>query len=179
MRNRIPKTTKSLKSSPCSHCEVFHEKTKLYNCHIYVEGLNQTYLCFLVIGSVSVSPYELRLVDFTGFLVMSMTPLVPTILPPSLQQHSPSSSNIWLWVCASVSVSCWVNPLWWLLHWSLNYDYSRISIEILSLTFFSSHVWFYPISLGDATCGSWCSSHCQGWDPSPGMGFRLHLLLVG
>ena len=45
-------------------------KTELHNSYIYAEGL-----C-----SVSVSPYGPRLVDFVGFLVMSLTPLVLTIL---------------------------------------------------------------------------------------------------
>ena len=32
------------------------------------------------------SEYEFRLVDFLGFLVVSLTPLAHTSLPPSLQQ---------------------------------------------------------------------------------------------
>ena len=50
--------------------------------------LGQSHIGSLVVGSVSVSPYEPRLVDSVGFLVVSLTPLAPTILPPSLQQDS-------------------------------------------------------------------------------------------
>ena len=42
----------------------------------------------LVVGLVSVSVYEHRLLDAVGFLVMSLTPLAPTILPLSLYKDS-------------------------------------------------------------------------------------------
>jgi hypothetical protein len=42
--------------------------------------------CSLVGVLVSVSSYRHRLVDSVDFLVMSLTPLVPSILPPPLQQ---------------------------------------------------------------------------------------------
>lgn len=51
--------------------------------YMYAEGLDQSHAGFLV-GSVSVSPYEPRLVDFVDFLVLSLTPLTATILPSSL-----------------------------------------------------------------------------------------------
>lgn len=39
-------------------------------------------------GSVSMSPHEPRLVVSMDFRVLSLTPLSPTIFPPSLQQES-------------------------------------------------------------------------------------------
>ena len=48
----------------------------------------------LVGGSVSVSSHETTLVDSVGFLVMSLNPLTPTILPPLLLQVSPSSPKL-------------------------------------------------------------------------------------
>ena len=38
----------------------------------------------LTVSLVSVSTYAAWLVDFVGFLVVSLTPLAPTIIPPSL-----------------------------------------------------------------------------------------------
>lgn len=62
--------------------------------------------------------------------------------------------------------------VWWLS--DDNYarhqsQYSRISLAIITLTFFfiSSHVWFNPSSLGDPACGDWYSRQCQGWAYSP------------
>ena len=56
----------------------------LYNYNIYVEGLGQSHAGSLVGGSVSMSHYGLRLVDSVGFLMMSLTHMAPTILPPLL-----------------------------------------------------------------------------------------------
>lgn len=38
------------------------------------------------------------------FFMVFLTPLTPTILSPFLQD-SPNSPNVWLWVCASVSIA--------------------------------------------------------------------------
>ena len=46
--------------------------------------IGQSYTGSLVGGSASVSPYEPRLVDSVGLLVVSLTPLAPMILPPHL-----------------------------------------------------------------------------------------------
>jgi hypothetical protein len=43
--------------------------TKLYNCYICVGDRGPSHACSLVGGSVSVSPYWLRLVDSIGLLV--------------------------------------------------------------------------------------------------------------
>ncbi|KAL6039944.1 hypothetical protein STEG23_016890, partial [Scotinomys teguina] len=40
-----------------------HKRTKLHNCDIYVECLGQSHAGFLVVGSLSVNPYEPRLID--------------------------------------------------------------------------------------------------------------------
>ena len=42
---------------------------------IYAEGLGQTHVGSLIVGSVSVTLYEPKLVDSVGFLMMSLTPL--------------------------------------------------------------------------------------------------------
>jgi hypothetical protein len=57
--------------------------------HMYIYGLGEYHAC----GSVSVSPYEPRLVDSVGgVLVVSLTPLAPTLLPFTLPQDSPNST---------------------------------------------------------------------------------------
>lgn len=48
----------------------------------YAEGLVQTHANSLVDSSVSVIPYEPKLVGSVGFLVVSLAPLASTILPP-------------------------------------------------------------------------------------------------
>ena len=53
----------------------------------------------MIVSSVSVSLYELRLVDSMGFLVAFLTPLALTILLPLPLQDSQALSNVWLWVC--------------------------------------------------------------------------------
>ena len=58
--------------------------------HIYAEGLGQSHVSSLVLGSVSVSFYKNRVVDYLCFLVMSLTPLAPTVLPLTLQWNSHS-----------------------------------------------------------------------------------------
>ena len=73
---------------------------------MYAEILCQSHAGSLVGGSVSVSPYGPRLVDSVGFLVVSLTPLAPTILPAWLLQDSPSSSY-----CLSVGLCICFHPL--------------------------------------------------------------------
>lgn len=50
--------------------------------------------------------------DSVCFLV-SLTPLTPIILPPHLLRISWAQPNVWLWVSASVSISCLMKSLWW------------------------------------------------------------------
>ena len=76
-----------------------------------MQGLGQAHAGSLVSGSVSVNRCEPRLVDSVGFLVVSLTPLAPTILLPLLQRILKALPNVWLWVSASVSISFWVKPL--------------------------------------------------------------------
>jgi hypothetical protein len=57
-------------------------KTKLHNYYTCEDLL--VHVCSLVGGSVSMSLYGPRLVDSVGFLVVSLTPLTPSILPPHL-----------------------------------------------------------------------------------------------
>lgn len=58
-------------------------KIKLHN-YKYAEGLGQFHAGSLL----AVSSYEPRLLDSLDFLVMSLIPLDPTVLPPSLQLDS-------------------------------------------------------------------------------------------
>lgn len=76
----------------------------------------------LIVGSVSASPYEPRLVDSVSFVVVSLTPVALSILLPSLLWGSQAPPNVWLWVSASVPISCWVKPLWWQLCSAPVYD---------------------------------------------------------
>ena len=50
--------------------------------------------------------YIPRLVYSVDFLVMPLTPLGLTTLLSGLLQDYPSSTDVWLWVSASVSISC-------------------------------------------------------------------------
>ena len=67
-------------------------KAKLHDCYTHVEGLGQSHVCSLVGDSVSESTHGLRLVDSVGFLVVPLTLLALTVLPPPLPQDSPSST---------------------------------------------------------------------------------------
>jgi hypothetical protein len=84
-------------------------KTKLHICYICVGVLGQTHVCSLVGGSVSRSPQGSRLFDSVGLFVECPCPLASSALPRTLPQDS--LSNVCLWVSASVSVSCFVEPL--------------------------------------------------------------------
>jgi hypothetical protein len=53
----------------------------MHNCNICAEGLGQPHAYSLVGGSVSVDIYVTKIVDSVGFLVVSLTLLVPTVLP--------------------------------------------------------------------------------------------------
>lgn len=65
MRNMVPKASKSQKQ-PLFPLKEFHKKTKSHNCHIYTEGLGQSCAGSLVVGSVSVSIYKPKSVDFVA-----------------------------------------------------------------------------------------------------------------
>jgi hypothetical protein len=69
----------------------FRSPTRIHNVTC-VEILGHSHAGSLVGCSVSMSPYEPRLVDSVSFLMVSLTLLVPTFLPSLLQQDSPSST---------------------------------------------------------------------------------------
>ena len=85
--------------------------TKLHTCLISVGDIGPVHTYSSVGGSVSVRPYGTRLVNSVGFLVVSLTLLAPTILPLPLSWIPQALPNVWLWVFASVSISCWMKPL--------------------------------------------------------------------
>ena len=105
LRKRDPKGGSRIRDSPGSQM-----KTKLHICYICVGGIGLFYSCSVASDSVSVSPYGSRLVDFVGLVVVTLTSLAPLILPlfHKIPQAPPTA---WLWVSASVSISCWVEPL--------------------------------------------------------------------
>ena len=57
-------------------------KSKLHICFICAEGLGLSHACSLVGSLVSVSFHGFRVVDSVDYLVMSLTSLAPSILPP-------------------------------------------------------------------------------------------------
>ena len=44
--------------------------------------------------------------------------------------------NVWLWLSASVSISCWVKPRWEQLESASIYEYNRISLGIIPFFFY-------------------------------------------
>ena len=71
-------------------------RRQLHKCNICAQGLGESCAGSLVVGSVSVSPYEPKLVDFVGFLVLSLSPLAPTILPPLVGRIPQALPHVWL-----------------------------------------------------------------------------------
>jgi hypothetical protein len=69
-------------------------KIKLHTCYIYVGGLGPAHEYSLVGSLVSVSSHRSRLVYSVDLLVVSLTSLAPSTLPPppTLPQDSPSST---------------------------------------------------------------------------------------
>ena len=77
MNTRLLKSRQKSKTAPTPIVRSpSHKQIELHNC-ICSEGLGQSGAGTLAISSVSVVP---RLVDSVGFLVVSLTPLVATIL---------------------------------------------------------------------------------------------------
>ena len=75
--------------------------------NVYVGGLCAAPACSVVGGSVSVIPHGPRLVDSVVFL----TPQSPSVLPQLFHKSLQAPPDVWLWVSASVSISCWMKPL--------------------------------------------------------------------
>lgn len=57
-----------VRDSSCTHCYNSHKMTKLHNFNMYSEDLGQSHADSLVVSTVSVSPYESRLIGFRVFL---------------------------------------------------------------------------------------------------------------
>lgn len=68
--------------------------TKLRVCYTCVGCLHSSHACSLGGGSVPVSPYRFRLVNFVDFLVVTLTSLVPSIPLPPLLQDDTNISNV-------------------------------------------------------------------------------------
>lgn len=67
MRIWVPKTEKGVRNNPCSTYWEFHNRTKLHSCNIFAEVLVHSSASFLVLSSISVSPYKFTLVDSVGY----------------------------------------------------------------------------------------------------------------
>lgn len=140
----------------------------LFNCLIYADCLDQSHAEFFVVDSDFVSRYEPWLVNSAGFLIMSLIPLTPKILPPSFQQDSPSSVQylvLALCICFHLFLdekSLMTTRL------APFYEYRRIHLGIIKLILFSPVVF-------DPTLGLWAIRplHCE----IPGR-FRGGLILV-
>jgi hypothetical protein len=76
-------------------------KTKLQVC--CAGGLGSYHAYSLIGGLISVSPDGPRLVYSVGFLVVLLTPLASSILPPPLPQDSQSSVDGCLYLLVSAS----------------------------------------------------------------------------
>lgn len=115
---------------------------------MYAEDAGQTHTVPLIVGLVSISPYEPWLVDSLGhWYVLSLISLALTILPSPFLQNSPSS------------------------------EYCRVPLGIISLIF-SPLFLVYLRSLIYSASGSWSSMHYQGWTPSHDMGLKSDQSLV-
>jgi hypothetical protein len=77
-------------------------KIKLNIYYECVGDLGPAPACYLVGGPGSVSPYDPRLVDFVGLLVVSLTPLAPSIQFPILLQDS---LNCLMFGCGSLHLA--------------------------------------------------------------------------
>jgi hypothetical protein len=85
--------------------------TKPHICYKCVSDLGPDPACSLVGGSVTVSPHGPRISDLVDFLVVSFTPLAPSLLSRTLPRDSGALPDVWLWVSTSVSIHCWMKPL--------------------------------------------------------------------
>ena len=83
----------------------------LHNCNMYAEGICQFHAGSLVDGIASGSSYELSLVGFVGFLVVPLTSLVPTTLPPLSSTGFPKTGLMFDCGSLYLFLSCWVKSL--------------------------------------------------------------------
>lgn len=70
------------------------------------ECLDQSHTGSLIVGLVSVGPYESILVFCVRHIMVSLTPLAPRLLSLTLSHNSQTPPNICLWLSVSVSISC-------------------------------------------------------------------------
>lgn len=115
IRIRVPSTGKKIQKEPHFHCWESHKNTKLCNHKIYTEDLIET-LFFI---SVSVSPYELCLVD-------SVLPGYYGVLELS-ESYNPSSSSsmVFLWLYLVFDYRSLYLPSWIAGLCPSNYNWNR------------------------------------------------------
>lgn len=85
-RKQVLKAEK--KESQTASISTPKRKLSYTKCNMYAEGLGQSYAVSLIVGSISVSPYEQRLVDSVGFLVLSLNPLGSAVGLPTYWKWS-------------------------------------------------------------------------------------------
>jgi hypothetical protein len=106
----IPQLCYTFRKSLWSRCWDASIETELHICYIHARAPVQAHMSSLVGGSVSISSQRSRSDNSVGPSEGLLSPSGPSILPPTLLCHWPLP-NVWLWVSASVSVSCWAEPI--------------------------------------------------------------------
>ena len=73
--------------------------------------LGNTLAFSLKVNNSPFKTYGPRIVDSISFLMVSLTSLGASICHPPFPKIRQAPPNVWLWVSASLSISCWVKPL--------------------------------------------------------------------
>lgn len=77
MRIRFSRANQSTRENPCSNYQESRKKTKLHNCLTFVEGLSQSHIDSLAVGSDSVNSHEPgKLFPVTDPTPQSLLPLL-------------------------------------------------------------------------------------------------------
>lgn len=84
----------------------------------------------------TISSYELKLFDSEGFLVLSLSLWLLRSFLTLFSRIPQARPNVWPLVSVLIFISHWLNPLWWLLGLAPIYQYRRILLGIIILTFF-------------------------------------------
>lgn len=103
------------KGSQSRHCQESYKKTTLHNHNLYGKDLGQMHFrlhdCWFSLCGSSCAWVSW----FCGVSCGSRDPSGSCNPPLPLLQGFQALPNVWLWVSASVPISCWMKPLWWWL----------------------------------------------------------------
>jgi hypothetical protein len=128
------------KSTP-NHNQEYPETSKLPNHNTYAKSLGQTHAGSQIVDSVSLSPAQ------------SLRAVVPWSPQPCWLLHSSplfcevfrALPNVWLWIPASVPISCWIKLLYWQSGYEQINECSQISLGFMALPFIHSFIHsFWP-----------------------------------